>query len=86
MSDILRGLQMVLNRIKENEFNGTFEAFKKWCDHCILSQRVYFEGDGSQSWVKLNQHFLFNLVRELSDRTLYMQEWKVEQKIVLVFK
>jgi hypothetical protein len=29
MSDILRGLQMVLNRIKENEFNGTFEAFKK---------------------------------------------------------
>jgi hypothetical protein len=31
------------------------------------SQGDYFEGDGSQNWVKLSQHFFFDLVRELSD-------------------
>jgi hypothetical protein len=67
VSDIQRESQAVLDSIKENNFHGNFKAWKKWWDRCICSQRDYFEGDGSQNWVKLSQHFFFGLVRELSD-------------------
>jgi hypothetical protein len=40
--------QAVLESIKENDFHGAFEAWKKQWDHCICSQD-YFEGDGSQN-------------------------------------
>jgi hypothetical protein len=35
--------------IKENNFHGAFEAWKKLWDHCIQSQGDYIEGDGSQN-------------------------------------
>jgi hypothetical protein len=47
-------LQAVLNSIKENDFDSRFEARKKRWDHFICSQGDYFEGDGSQNWVKLS--------------------------------
>jgi hypothetical protein len=49
VSDIQRESQAVLNSIKENDFHGAFEAWKKQWDHCIHSQGDYFEGDGSQN-------------------------------------
>jgi hypothetical protein len=51
VSDMERELQVVLDGIKENDFHGVFEAWKKWWDHCIHSQGDYFEGDGSPNWV-----------------------------------
>jgi hypothetical protein len=53
MSDIQRELQAVLDSIKENDFHGGFEVWKKWWDRCECSQGDYFEGDGSQNYVKL---------------------------------
>jgi hypothetical protein len=49
VSDIQRKLQEVLDNIKENDFHGAFEAWKKCWDHCIHSQGDYFEGDGGQN-------------------------------------
>jgi hypothetical protein len=51
VSDIQRESQAVLDSIKENDFHGAFEAWKKWWDHCVHSQEDYFEGGGSQNWV-----------------------------------
>jgi hypothetical protein len=49
VSDIQMESQAVLDSIKENDFQGAFEAWKKRWDCCILSQGVYFEGHGSQN-------------------------------------
>jgi hypothetical protein len=49
VSNIQRESQVVLNSIKENDFHGVFEAWKKIWDCCIRSQGDYFEGDGSQN-------------------------------------
>jgi hypothetical protein len=49
VSDIQRELQMVQDSIKENDFHGAFEAWKKRWDRCICSQGDNFEGDGSQN-------------------------------------
>jgi hypothetical protein len=49
VSDIQRESQVVLDSIKENDFHGAFEAWKKRVDCCILSQGDYFEGDVSQN-------------------------------------
>jgi hypothetical protein len=49
VSDIQRESQAVLNSIKENDFKGAFEAWKKRWDHCIHSQGDYFKGDGNQN-------------------------------------
>jgi hypothetical protein len=49
MSDIQRELQAIHDSIKENDFHGAFEAWKKQWDWCIRSQGDYFEGDGSQN-------------------------------------
>jgi hypothetical protein len=49
VSDIKRESQAVLDSIKENDFPGAFEAWKKLWDRCTRSQRDYFEGDGSQN-------------------------------------
>jgi hypothetical protein len=48
VSDIQRESQVVLDSIKENDFHGAFEVWKKRWDHCIRSHRDYFEGGGSQ--------------------------------------
>jgi hypothetical protein len=50
VSDIQRESQAVLDSIKENDFHGAVEAWKKkkW-DSCICSQGDYFEADGSQN-------------------------------------
>jgi hypothetical protein len=44
-------LQAVPDSIKENDFHGGFEAWKKQWDCWECSQGGYFEGDGSQNWV-----------------------------------
>jgi hypothetical protein len=49
VSDIQRESQAVLDNIKENDFQGAFETWKKLLDHCIRSQGNYFEGDSSQN-------------------------------------
>jgi hypothetical protein len=49
VSDIQRELQAVLESIKENDFHGASEVWKKQWDRCIHSQGDYFEGDGSQN-------------------------------------
>jgi hypothetical protein len=40
VSDIQRESQVVLNSIKENDFQCAFEAWKKWWNHCIHSQET----------------------------------------------
>jgi hypothetical protein len=49
VSDIQRESQAVLDSIKENDFHGAFEAWKKRWDHCVRSKGDYFEGGGSQN-------------------------------------
>jgi hypothetical protein len=49
VSDIQRESQAVLDSIKENDFCGAFEAWKRWWDRCIHSLGDYFEGDNSQN-------------------------------------
>jgi hypothetical protein len=49
VSDIQRELQAVLDSIKENEFHGAFEAWKKRWVRCVRSQEDYYEGEGSQN-------------------------------------
>jgi hypothetical protein len=63
--DIQSESQMILDSMKENDFHGASEAWKKQMDCGICSQGGYFEGDGSQ--IKLSPRFLFDLVRELSN-------------------
>jgi hypothetical protein len=50
VSDIQRESQAILDIIKENDFQGAFEAWKKRCDRCIRSQGDDFKGDVSQNW------------------------------------
>jgi hypothetical protein len=49
VSDIQSESQAVLDSIKENDFHGAVEAWKKRWDHCIPSQGHYFEGDDRQT-------------------------------------
>jgi hypothetical protein len=49
VSDIQKESQAVFDSIKENDFHGAFEAWKKQWDCGIHSQGDYFEGDGSQN-------------------------------------
>jgi hypothetical protein len=44
---IKRLSQAALDSIKESDFHGSFEAWKKRWDCCIRSHVNYFEGDGS---------------------------------------
>jgi hypothetical protein len=48
-SDSQRELQAVLNSIKENDFHGAFEAWRKLWDRHTRCQGDYFEGDGNQN-------------------------------------
>jgi hypothetical protein len=48
VSDIQRELQEVLNGIKENDFHGAFEAWKKRWVYYICFQGDYFEGDAAK--------------------------------------
>jgi hypothetical protein len=47
--DIQRESQAALDTIKENDFHGALEAWKKRWDRCIHSQGDFIEGDGSQN-------------------------------------
>jgi hypothetical protein len=49
VSDIQRESQAVRESIKENDFHGAFEAWKKRWYRCMRSKGDYFEGDGSQN-------------------------------------
>jgi hypothetical protein len=49
VSDIQRESQGVPDSIKENDFHGAFEAWKKRRDRYIRSKGDCFEGDGSQN-------------------------------------
>jgi hypothetical protein len=46
--EIQREMQAVLDSIKENDFDGAFEAWKNRWNRCIYSQGDDFEGDNSQ--------------------------------------
>jgi hypothetical protein len=65
VSDIQWEPQSVFNSIKENDFYGAFEAWKKRWNSCMRSQGDYFEADAIE--IKFSQHFFFDLVQELSD-------------------
>jgi hypothetical protein len=49
VTDIQRESQTVLDSIKENDFHGAFEAWKKQWDHCIHCKGDYFIGNDSQN-------------------------------------
>jgi hypothetical protein len=50
VSNIKTGsLQAVLDSIIENDFHSAFEAQKKRWDHCVHSQKDYFEEDDWQN-------------------------------------
>jgi hypothetical protein len=49
VSDIQRESQVVLDSIKENDFHGAFEVWKKRWDHCVHSQGNHSEGNGYQN-------------------------------------
>jgi hypothetical protein len=49
VSDIQRESQAVLDSIKENNFHGAFEAWKRRWDRRMRSKGDNFEGDGSQN-------------------------------------
>jgi hypothetical protein len=49
VSDIQSESQVVLDSMKENDFQGASEAWKHRWDHCIQSQGDFFERDGSQN-------------------------------------
>jgi hypothetical protein len=49
VSDVQRVSQAVLESVKENDFQSTFEAWEKLWDHCICSQGDYLEEDGNQN-------------------------------------
>jgi hypothetical protein len=71
VSEIQRESQAVLDSIKGNDFHGAFEARKKRWD---TFPRRLFGRRWQPKFSKLSQHFFFNLVRELSDRTSYYCE------------
>jgi hypothetical protein len=48
VSDIQRESKAVLDSIKENDFHGAFEAWKKRWDCCVCSQGDSYEGDNIQ--------------------------------------
>jgi hypothetical protein len=41
--DIQNESQAVLDHIKDNDFHGAFDAWKKLWNRCICSKRDYFE-------------------------------------------
>jgi hypothetical protein len=49
VSAIQREPQTILDSIKENDFHGAFEAWRKRWDRYICSQGDYTEGDGSRN-------------------------------------
>jgi hypothetical protein len=61
--DIQRESKVVLDSIKENDFHGAFEAWKKKMGSlCTFQMRLW-----QPKLSKLSQHFFFDLVQELSD-------------------
>jgi hypothetical protein len=42
-------LQAVLDKVKENNFHGIFEVWKKRWGRCIRSQEDHFEEDDRQN-------------------------------------
>jgi hypothetical protein len=60
-SDIQRELQAVLNGIKENDFHGALEVWKKQWDR---KETIWRRWQPKLS--KFSQHFFSDLVQELS--------------------
>jgi hypothetical protein len=48
VSDMQRELQAILDSIKENDFHGAFEAWKKRWDRVCVPKET-FVGDGNQN-------------------------------------
>jgi hypothetical protein len=66
VSDVQRELQEVLDSIKENDFHGAFEAWKKWWGSlCTLPRRLFWRR-WQPKLSKINKHFFFHLVWEFS--------------------
>jgi hypothetical protein len=69
VSDIQRESQAVLDSIKDNDFHGAFEAWKKTMGSLYTFPRRLFGRRWQPKLSKLSQHFFLDLVRELSDST-----------------
>jgi hypothetical protein len=70
VSDIQRILQVVVNSIKENDFHGAFEAWKKNGIAVYVPKQTILK-EMAAKLSKLSQHFFFDLVQEFSDNTSY---------------
>jgi hypothetical protein len=55
---------------------------KEWY-RCTRSQREYF-GRWKPKFSNLSQHFFFNLVWELSDKTFYISDWFTTETFVVL--
>jgi hypothetical protein len=65
-------LQAIRSSIKENDFHGAFEAWKNDGIAVYVPKETILKEIAAK--IKLNQHFFFDLVRELSNRTSYDAE------------
>jgi hypothetical protein len=75
VSDIQRESQAVLDSIKESDFPGAFEAWKKRRDRCIRSPGRLVWRRWQLKLSTLSQHFFFGIVRELSDTPRIKGMW-----------
>jgi hypothetical protein len=66
VSDIQRHSQAILDSIKENDFHGVFEAWKKPTGSLYTFPRRLFLRRWQPKLSKLSQHFFSDIVRELS--------------------
>jgi hypothetical protein len=66
VSDIQRESQAALDSIKENDFHGAFEAWKKPMGFLYTFPRGAILKEMAVK-IMLSQYFFFGLVRELSD-------------------
>jgi hypothetical protein len=65
VSDIQRESQAVLDRIKENDFHGPFDAWEKHRITVYIPKETILKEMPAK--IKLSQHFFFDVVQELSD-------------------
>jgi hypothetical protein len=69
VSDIQRELQIVLDRIKENDFHGAIEVWKNNGIAVYIPKETILKEMAAK--IKLSQCLFFDLVRELTNSTSY---------------
>jgi hypothetical protein len=78
VSDIQREFQAVLDSIKENDFHGDLKHRKNDGIAVYISKETILKEMAAK--IKLSQHFFFQLVQELSDKT----SWDKRCDIILI--